>query len=90
MIRATKARLLVEEIKEDESVKSAGGIIIATQDKAKPNIKGKVVSKGLDVSSEIQINDVIIFERYKSLPIELGEGTYLIVEEDNILGVYCG
>ena len=37
---------------------------------------------------EIKVNDKVMFDSYKSFSIDLDGNTYLIMEENNIIGVF--
>ena len=84
MIKMLSSRVLVEEIVED--VKSESGIILGTTEKS-PQRVGTVISVG-DSVQEIKINDKVMFDSYKSFSIDLDGNTYLIMEENNIIGVF--
>ena len=84
MIKMLGSRVLIEEIVED--VKSESGIILGTTEKS-PQRVGKVISVG-DSVEEISLGVKVMFDGYKSFPIELSGKTYLIMEENNVIGVY--
>ena len=84
MIKMLSSRVLVEEIVED--VKSESGIILGTTEKS-PQRVGTVISIG-DSVQEIKVTNKVMFDSYKSFPIELDGKTYLIMEESNVIGIY--
>ena len=84
MIKMLSSRVLVEEIVED--VKSESGIILGTTEKS-PQRVGTVISVG-DSVQEIKEKDKVMFDGYKAFPLNLEGKTYLIVEENNVIGVY--
>ena len=84
MIKVLGKRLLIEEIVED--IKSSGGIILGDTKTSAQRV-GKVVSVG-DSVEEIKVKDKVMFDGYKVFPIELDGKTYLIMEENNVIGVY--
>ena len=84
MIKMLSSRVLIEEIVED--IKSAGGIILGDS-KASAQRIGKVISVGASVE-EIKVNDKVMFDSYKSFSIDLDGKTYLILEQDSVIGVY--
>ena len=85
MIKMLGSRVLVEEIVED--IKSESGIILGdTKTSANQKI-GRVISIG-NLVEEIKINDKVMFDSYKSFSIDLDGNTYLIMEENNIIGVF--
>ena len=84
MIKVLGNRVLIEELVED--VKSESGIILGTTEKS-PQRVGTVISVG-DSVQEIKVNDKVMFDSYKSFSIDLDGNTYLIMEENNIIGVF--
>ena len=84
MIKVLGTRVLIEEIVED--VKSESGIILGDSKTSAQRI-GKVISVGASVE-EIKVNDKVMFDSYKAFPIDLDGKTYLIMEENNLIGVY--
>jgi chaperonin GroES len=91
-IRPLQDRVIVERIEAEE--KSAGGIIIPDSAKEKPQ-EGKVVAVGkgkrgddgkvqpLDVKS----GDRVLFSKYAGNDVTLDGKDYIIMREDDILGV---
>ena len=84
MIKVIGSRVLIEEIVED--IKSSGGIILGDT-KTSPQKIGKVISVG-HLVEEIKVNDKVMFDSYKSFSIDLDGKSYLIMEENNIIGVF--
>ena len=84
MIKVIGNRVLIEEIVED--IKSESGIILGNTE-ISPQKIGKVISVG-DSVEEIKVNDKVMFDSYKSFSIDLDGNTYLIMEENNIIGVF--
>ena len=84
MIKMLGSRVLVEELVED--IKSEGGIILGDS-KASAQRIGKVISIG-NLVQEIKINDKVMFDGYRVAPLNLDGKTYLIMEENNIIGVF--
>ena len=91
-VRPLQDRVLVERTEEEN--KTAGGIIIPDNNKEKP-IQGRVVSTGpghrmqdgtvraLDVNK----GDTILFGKYAGTEVKVEGNEYLIMREDDILGV---
>jgi chaperonin GroES len=84
MIKVLGTRILIEEIVED--IKSSGGIILGDS-KASAQRTGRVISVG-HLVEEVSLGDKVMFDGYKSFSIELDGKTYLILEENNVIGVY--
>jgi chaperonin GroES len=72
----------------EESDKTAGGIYIPDSAKEKPQ-KGKVESVGLEVKS-VKAGDQVLFDKYSGSKINLEEKEYLIIKEEDILGIFEG
>ena len=84
MIKMLGSRVLVEEIVED--IKSESGIILGGTNTS-ANRVGKVISIG-NLVEEIKINDKVMFDNHRVAPLDFDGNTYLITEENNIIGVY--
>ncbi len=85
-------RVLLEPLEAEE--KTSGGILIPDTAKEKQQ-KGKVVAIGkgrVDDNGkltplEVKVNDEVLFGRYSGTEIKIGGTEYLIVKEDDILGI---
>ena len=85
-------RVLVEPLEAEE--KSTGGIIIPDTAKEKQQ-RGKVVAVGKGRTAEdgkitpleVKVNDQVLFGRYSGSEIKIGATDYLIIKEDDILGI---
>ena len=94
-IRPLQDRVLVERIEEEETTK--GGIIIPDTAKEKPQ-EGKVVAVGAGKVNEdgkvtqlsVKAGDKILFGKYSGTEIKLNGNEYLIMREDDILGIVEG
>jgi chaperonin GroES len=91
-IRPLQDRILVKRLKEEETTK--GGIIIPDTAKEKPSEglvvevgKGKVLENGKQVPLDVKKNDRILFGKYAGTEIKLEGEEYLIMREDDVLGV---
>jgi chaperonin GroES len=91
-IRPLNDRLLVQRLEEEE--KTAGGIIIPDSAKEKP-AQGKVVAvgpgkvndSGERVALQVKAGDVVLFSKYGGTDVKLDGGDYLIMREDDVLGI---
>ena len=85
-------RVLVRRVEAEE--KTAGGIIIPETAKEKPQ-EGEIVSVGTGTKSEdgkitpldVKAGDKILFGKYSGQEIKLEGEEYLIMREEEILGV---
>jgi len=91
-IRPLADRVVVERIEEEEVKK--GGIIIPDTAKEKPQ-KGKVVAvgpgrkteEGKVIPLDVKEGDIVIFSKYAGTEVEIDDKKYLIMREDEILGI---
>ena len=94
-IRPLQDRVIVERVEEEERTK--GGLIIPDSAKEKPQ-EGKVVSVGKGKMGEdgkvtpldVKAGDKILFGKYSGTEVKLSGEEYLIMREDDILGVIEG
>jgi chaperonin GroES len=91
-IRPLQDRVIVERIAEEEKTK--GGIIIPDTAKEKPQEgkviavgKGKVSDEGKVIPLTVKAGDKILFSKYAGSEIKLNGNEYLIMREDDILGI---
>ena len=88
-------RILIKRIEEKETVK--GGIIIPDSAKEKPQ-EGEVVSVGNGKKNEdgkvvpldVKAGDRILFGKYSGSEIKMDDEEYLILKEEEVLGVVEG
>ena len=91
-VRPLHDRILIRRIEEKETVK--GGIIIPDTAKEKPQ-EGEVIAvgngrkteEGKVVPLDVKAGDRILFGKYSGQEIKIENQEYLIVKEDEILGV---
>lgn len=81
-----KDRVFVSYAEEPE--KTAGGIYLPDTAKEKPQ-KGRVEAVGSEVK-EVKVGDTILFDKYSGSKIEIDGTEYLILKEEDILGVLEG
>jgi chaperonin GroES len=91
-IRPLQDRILVKRLEEEQTTK--GGIIIPDTAKEKPSEglviavgKGKVLENGTQVPLDVKKDDRILFGKYAGTEIKLEGEEYLIMREDDVLGV---
>jgi len=85
-------RILVKRIEEEE--RTRGGIVIPDSAKEKP-VEGEIVSAGkgkLDDAGKLRPLDVkagdrILFGKYSGTEVKIDEQDYLIMREDDVLGI---
>jgi len=91
-IRPLNDRILVKRLEEE--TKSKGGIIIPDSAKEKPAEgeivavgAGRVTKKGDRIPMQVKVGDRVLFSKYGGSDIKLDGQEYLIMREDDILGV---
>ncbi|HSN23874.1 MAG TPA: co-chaperone GroES [Methylomicrobium sp.] len=85
-------RILVQRVKEEEKTK--GGIIIPDTAKEKPiegNViasgNGKLGEEGKRMTLDVKKGDRILFGKYSGTEVKIESEEYLIMREDDVLGV---
>lgn len=86
-------RVLVKRAEEAEQ-KTAGGIFIPDTAKEKPQ-RGKVVAvgegkkddAGKRIAMDVKKGDIVLFGKYAGSEIKVDGEEYLIMREDDILGI---
>jgi chaperonin GroES len=91
-IRPLHDRVIVKRIEEEEKTK--GGIIIPDTAKEKPQEgkviavgSGKVLENGTKINLDVKVGDKILFGKYSGTEIKIEGEEYLMMREDDILGV---
>ena len=92
-IRPLHDRVVVKRIEEGEE-KTQGGLIIPDSAKEKPQQgevvavgNGKKTDEGKVLALDVKPGDRILFGKYSGSDIKLDGNEYLIMREDEILGV---
>ena len=95
-VRPLHDRIIVERI-EEEGEQQVGGIIIPDTAKEKPQQgkiiaagKGKVKDDGSVTPLDVKAGDPVLFGKYSGQEIKLDGEEFLIMREDEILGVIEG
>jgi chaperonin GroES len=91
-IRPLHDRVLIKRQEEDTT--SPGGIVIPDTAKEKP-IKGEVVAVGngkiLDNGEvralDVKVGDLVLFAKYSGTEVKLNGAEYLVMREDDIMGI---
>ncbi|HUZ46382.1 MAG TPA: co-chaperone GroES [Terriglobia bacterium] len=85
-------RILIKRVDEKEAVK--GGIIIPDTAKEKPQ-EGKVIAvgqgkkteEGKVIALDVKAGDRILFGKYSGAEIKMDNQEYLILREEEVLGI---
>lgn len=91
-IRPLHDRVVVKRIEDTETMR--GGLYIPDSAKEKPQEgevvavgKGKRADDGKLLTLDVQVGDRILFGKYSGSDIKIDGNEYLIMREDEILGV---
>ena len=91
-MRPLHDRVLIKRVEEGEQ--RSGGIIIPDTAKEKPQQglveavgNGKLLDNGERVAPEVKAGDRILFGKYSGAEIKIAGTEFLILREDEILGV---
>jgi chaperonin GroES len=91
-LKPLQDRILVQRVEEEKTTK--GGIIIPDTAKEKP-AEGKVIAVGSGkigddgkrIALEVKEGDRILFGKYAGTEVKIEGEEYLIMREDDVLGV---
>jgi chaperonin GroES len=91
-IRPLYDRIVVKRIEEQEQ--KVGGLFIPDSAKEKPQEgevvavgKGKRLEDGKIIPLDVQVGDRILFGKYSGSDIKLEQDEFLIMREDEVLGI---
>ena len=86
-------RVLVKRIEEEEK-ETRGGIVVPDTAKEKPQEgeviavgDGKVLESGEKLKMAVKKGDRVLFGKYSGSEVKLGDEEYLIMREDDVLGI---
>ena len=93
MIRPLHDRVIIKRLDEQEQIR--GGIIIPDTAKEKPQQgeviaagEGKVRDDGSRQTLDVKAGDRVLFGKYSGSEVKIDDEEYLIMREDEILGVF--
>ncbi len=91
-IRPLQDRIIVKRIEEE--TKTAGGLIIPDSAKEKPMMgmviaagNGKKTDDGKVLALDVKVGDKVLFGKYSGTEIKVDGEEFLMMREDDILGV---
>ena len=91
-VRPLHDRIIIERI--DEGEQKVGGIIIPDTAKEKPMQgkviavgKGRVEKDGKVTPLDVKADDIVLFGKYAGQEIKVDGNDYLIIREEEVLGV---
>lgn len=85
-------RVFVKYTSEEE--KTAGGLFIPDSAKEKPQKgvvvevgSGRITDDGKQQPMEVKVGDTILFDKYSGSKVKIDDEEYLIIREEDILGI---
>jgi len=91
-LRPLQDRIIVKRLEEENM--TAGGLYIPDTAKEKPQKgeivavgKGKITEAGKVIPVDLKAGDIVLFGKYAGTEIKIDGVDYLIMREDDILGV---
>jgi len=94
-IRPLNDRIIVRRVEEQEQMR--GGLFIPDTAKEKPQEglviavgNGKLLDNGTRISIDVKAGDKVLFGKYSGTEVKLDGEEYLILREDDVLGVIEG
>jgi chaperonin GroES len=94
-IRPLNDRIIVRRVEEQEQMR--GGLYIPDTAKEKPQEgeviavgNGKILNNGDRIAIDIKVGDKVLFGKYSGTEVKLDGEEYLILREDDVLGVIEG
>ncbi len=91
-VRPLHDRVLIKRIEQQEEIR--GGIVIPDTAKEKPQQGeviavggGRILEDGTRLPLDVKVGDQVLFGKYSGTEIKLDGEEYLIMREDDILGI---
>jgi len=91
-IKPLHDRVVIERVEAEE--KTASGIVLPGSAAEKPDTgiviaigEGKVLEGGTKIAMNVKVGDKVIFGKYSGQTVKLDNKEYLIMREEDILGV---
>ncbi len=91
-IKPLHDRVVVRRIEEQEQIR--GGIVIPDTAKEKPQEgeviavgEGKLLENGNRLPLDVKVGDRVLFGKYSGTEIKIDDEEFLIMREDEILGI---
>lgn len=85
-------RVVVERVEAEE--KTASGIVLPGAASEKPDMgvviavgDGKVLDSGTKIAMNVKVGDKVLFGKYSGQAVKLDGKEYLVMREDDILGI---
>ncbi len=92
MLRPLGNRVVIEKKEQEQTTKS--GIVLTDSAKEKSNEgeivavgPGRILENGERLKPELNVGDRVVFQQYAGTEIKRNDTKYLVLSEDEILGV---
>ena len=85
MIQALSTRLIIQQIKTEEDLKTSSGIILGQTSNDTP--KAKVIAVGPDVKQKIAVGDTVVPIWNRTHGVRVGGQDVFGLDEQDIVGV---
>lgn len=93
-IKPLHDRVVVERIEAEE--KTASGIVLPGNAAEKPDMgtviavgNGKTLEGGTKIAMTVKVGDKVIFGKYSGQAVKVDGKEYIIMKEEDILGIYA-
>jgi chaperonin GroES len=91
-IRPLNDRIIVRRVEDQEQMR--GGLYIPDTAKEKPQEglviavgQGRILNNGERVAIDVKVGDKLLFGKYAGTEVKLDNEEYLILREDDVLGI---
>ena len=78
------SRLVIKQAVAEETTKS--GIVLTGQTQEKPQ-QAEVIAVGPEVKGELKVGDTVVYSKYAGNAVKVDEVEYIIINEEDILGL---
>lgn len=95
MLKPLGDRIVAKAVEAEE--RTSGGIVLPDTAKEKPQTgevlavgPGKTLDNGTVVALEIKVGDRVVYGKYSGTEIKIGGEEYVILRQDDVLGIVEG
>lgn len=95
MLKPLGDRIVVKALEAEE--KTSGGIVLPDTAKERPQTgevlavgPGKTLDNGTVAAMEVKVGDKVVYSKYGGTEIKVGGQDYMILRQDDVLGIVEG
>ena len=95
MLKPLGDRIVVKALEAEE--KTSGGIVLPDTAKERPQTgevlavgPGKTLDNGSVAAMEVKVGDKVVYSKYGGTEIKIGGTDYMILRQDDVLGIVEG